>query len=44
MSPKEFNETFDLELYNKCRSKYLAEGAFFDLYEKTTSFRVGDDD
>jgi delta24-sterol reductase len=43
MSPREFRETFDLELYEKCRKKYSAETSFFDLYEKTTSFRAGDD-
>lgn len=43
MSPKEFLETFDLELYEKVREKYNCKQAFFDLYEKTTSFQPGDD-
>jgi delta24-sterol reductase len=43
MSPEEFEKTFDLDLYRRCRSKYGAEGAFFDLYEKTTSYRKGDE-
>jgi len=43
MSPEEFEHTFDLELYRACRNKYGAEGAFFDLYEKTTSYRKGDE-
>ncbi|XP_076821558.1 delta(24)-sterol reductase-like [Clavelina lepadiformis] len=34
MTSEEFNEMFDLTLYNQCREKYKAEDAFPHLYEK----------
>ena len=35
MDRKEFTETFDLTLYDACRAKYGAEGAFPHVYDKT---------
>lgn len=43
MTPQEFEKMFDLTLYRLVREKYGCQGAFFDLYEKTTSFKKGDD-
>jgi hypothetical protein len=37
MTEKEFEEMFDLTLYNKVRKAYHAEGAFPTLYAKTKS-------
>jgi hypothetical protein len=34
MSREEFEEMFDLTLYEKVRSKYRADGAFPHLYDK----------
>lgn len=34
LNEEEFNEMFDLTLYNQCRRKYGAIGAFPDLYHK----------
>ncbi|KIG18352.1 FAD/FMN-containing dehydrogenase [Enhygromyxa salina] len=34
MTPKEFEEMFDLSLYREVRAKYAAEGAFPTLYDK----------
>jgi hypothetical protein len=34
MDRTEFEEMFDLKLYDECRHKYLADGAFPHLYDK----------
>ena len=34
MNRNEFEEMFDLTLYEKCRQRYQAEGAFPHLYDK----------
>lgn len=34
LNEEEFNDMFDLTLYNQCRKKYGAVGAFPDLYHK----------
>ena len=34
MKRDEFEEMFDLTLYEKCRQKYKADGAFPHLYDK----------
>ncbi|PRQ09509.1 FAD-binding oxidoreductase [Enhygromyxa salina] len=34
MTPKEFEEMFDLTLYRKVRAQYAAQGAFPQLYDK----------
>ncbi len=34
MTKSEFEEMFDLTLYNKVRQKYKAAGAFLDLFDK----------
>lgn len=35
MSKNEFDQMFDLTLYEKCRQKYHAQCAFPHLYDKT---------
>ncbi|XP_047738104.1 delta(24)-sterol reductase [Hyalella azteca] len=35
MTRQEFEEMFDLTAYERCRTKYCAEGAFPHLYDKT---------
>jgi hypothetical protein len=39
MDWKEFNEMFDLALYEKVRKKYFADGAFPHLYDKVRARR-----
>lgn len=34
MSEEEFNEMFDMTLYNEVRAKYHCDGAFPRLYDK----------
>ena len=43
MTPNEFEQMFDVELYDKVRKKYGAEGCFPHVYAKTTSVRPGMD-
>lgn len=45
MKEEEFEEMFDLTLYNKCRKKYGADVAFPKLYDKVKPeidvFKIG---
>jgi len=43
LKPEEFEDMFNMELYNSCRTKYQAEGNFPTVYQKTTHKQTVDE-